>query len=202
VEKLTELKAAIEAGDLTPWEFRGIKAISFASHLYRPLLYLEGSVVEISPVPLNKGERLFVDDVKAYCDSNPDEFAGRSLYLLRNLSRGRGVGFFEAGNFYPDFILWQVEGPKQFVSFVDPKGIRNLTPEAPKIQFRETIKEIEDRLADPNVVLSSFIISNTPAFRVEMQWGLDRFELDGLNILFQEEDRDTYVGALLSRARQ
>jgi hypothetical protein len=35
-----------------------------------------------------------------------------------------------------------------------------------------------------------------------MQWGLDRSELDGLNILFQEEDRDTYVGTLLSRARQ
>lgn len=199
VEKLTELKAAIEAGDLAPWEFRGIKAISFAGHLYRPLLYLEGSVVEISPVPLNKGERLFVEDVKAYCDANPDQFAGRSLYLLRNLSRGRGVGFFD---FYPDFILWQTEGPKQFVSFVDPKGIRNLTPEDPKIQFRETIKEIEERLADPNVVLSSFIISNTPAFRVERQWGLNRAELDGLNILFQEEDRDTYIGTLLSRARQ
>lgn len=22
------------------------------------------------------------------------------------MSKGRGVGFFEAGNFYPDFILW------------------------------------------------------------------------------------------------
>lgn len=158
--------------------------------------------MEISPVPLNKGERLFVEDVKTYCDANPEQLVGRSLYLLRNLSRGRGVGFFEAGNFYPDFILWQVEGPKQFVSVVDPKGIRNLTPDGPKIQFRDTIKEIEDRLADPDVVLSSFIISNTPAFRVEMQWGLDRSELEGLNILFQEEDRDTYVGTLLSRAKQ
>ena len=30
-----ELKAAIETGDLKPWEFRGIKAIWFGQHLYR-----------------------------------------------------------------------------------------------------------------------------------------------------------------------
>jgi hypothetical protein len=27
----------------------------------------------------------------------------------------------------PDFILWLVVGKKQFVSFADPKGLRNLT---------------------------------------------------------------------------
>lgn len=29
---------------------------------------------------------------------------------LRNMSRGKGVGFFEAGNFHPDFIRWMVIG--------------------------------------------------------------------------------------------
>ena len=42
VAKLKELKAAIEAGDLKAWEFRGIKAIWFGRHLYQPLLYLDG----------------------------------------------------------------------------------------------------------------------------------------------------------------
>ncbi len=55
VEKLKDLKALIEKGDLKPWEFRGMKAIWFAQHLYEPLLYLDQKIVEISPVPLNKG---------------------------------------------------------------------------------------------------------------------------------------------------
>jgi hypothetical protein len=54
---------------------------------------------------------------------------------------------------------------------------------------------------DPNVALSSFIISNTPAFRMEQQWGISRSEMDELNILFQNEDKDTYIETMLRRAR-
>ena len=57
VAKLGELKAAIRKGELKPWEFRGMKAIWFSKHLYQPLLYLDTKVVEVSPAPLNKGER-------------------------------------------------------------------------------------------------------------------------------------------------
>jgi len=71
------------------------------------------------------------------------------MYLLRNLSRGRGVGFFEAGNFHPDFILWLLVGKRQYITFVDPKGIRNLEGRSdPKIAFHKTIKELEVRFAD------------------------------------------------------
>src|SRR5690606_20214414 len=96
VEKLKELKAVIENGNLKDWEFRGLKAIWFGQHIYQPLLFLDGNVVEISPAPLNKGERQFVEDLKAFHDANPRYFTKRELYLLRNLSKGRGVGFFEA----------------------------------------------------------------------------------------------------------
>jgi hypothetical protein len=130
--KLEELKAAIERGDLKPWEFQGIKAIWFGRHLYQPLLYLEANVVEISPAPLNKGERMFVEDLKAFHDGHAEFFDGKELYLLRNLSKGRGVGFFEAGNFHPDFILWLLAGGQQRVIFVDPKGIRNTGSTDPK----------------------------------------------------------------------
>ncbi len=69
------------------------------------------------------------------------------------MSRGRGIGFFEAGNFYPDFILWLLIGGKQYVSFVDPKGIRNLEgADDPKISFFQTVKQLELRLADPEVM--------------------------------------------------
>ena len=198
VAKLKELKAAIQKGELMPWEFQGMKAIWFGKHLYQPLLYLDTHIVEISPAPLNKGERMFVEDLKAFHDGHTDFFETHELYLLRNLSKGRGVGFFEAGNFHPDFILWLLAGRQQQVIFVDPKGIRNLGPSDPKIQFYKTIKEIEQRLGDPAVRLQSFIVSNTPSATMRMLWGMEKSEMQKRHVLFQEEDRDSYVGTILS----
>ena len=200
VAKLEGLKAAIAKGELKAWDFRGMHAVWFAQHLYQPLLYLDGSAVEIIPAPLNRGERALVEDLKAFYESNVPMFDDREVYLLRNLSKGRGVGFFEAGNFHPDFILWQVYGGRQTVSFIDPKGVRNIGIGDPKIQFFRTVKEIEKRLGDPNVSLSSFIVSNTPSHVVRRQWGVDKAEMLKHNVLFQEEDRDTYVRALLTGA--
>ena len=200
VAKLEDLKASIEKGDLRPWEFRGMKAIWFGQHLYEPLLYLEGSAVEISPVPLNKGERVFVEDLREFRDANAAYVDDKELYLLRNLSKGRGVGFFEAGNFHPDFILWLVEGKRQRVIFVDPKGIRNLGATDPKIQFYDTIKQVEQRLGDPAVSLHSFIVSNTASATMRMLWNMDKPEMHKRHVLFQEEDRETYVKAMLEAA--
>ena len=199
VAKLEELKCAIENGDLKSWEFQGMKAIRFDKHLYQPLLYLDTSIVEISPAPLNKGELQFVEDLKAFHVGNEEYFSKRELYLLRNLSHGRGVGFFEAGNFHPDFILWLLEEGHQRVVFVDPKGIRNLGPTDPKILFYETIKEIEHRLGDPAIHLQSFIVSNTPSATMCKQWNMKKSEMLKRNILFQEEDSDSYVGDMLIR---
>jgi hypothetical protein len=162
------------------------------------LLYLEQNVVEISPTPLNKGERQFVEDLRDHYDKNKKLFKNNELYLLRNLSRGRGVGFFEAGNFHPDFILWRVAGDKQRVTFVDPKGIRNVPLDDPKIKFYETVKEIETRLGDPKVTLDSFIVSNTPSHTMKMFWKIDKPVMQQRHILFQEEDKDTYVRAILA----
>ncbi len=197
VAKLEELKAAIEKGNLKPWEFQGMKAIWFGKHLYEPLLYLDSNIVEVSPAPLNKGERQFVEDLKAFHDRNADYFKTKELYLLRNLSKGRGVGFFEAGNFHPDFILWLLMGDKQHVIFVDPKGIRNIGKDDLKIQFYEEIKKIEHRLGDPKVVLDSFIVSNTPSHTMKMLWGMDKNAMNTRHILFQEEDQDTYIQTML-----
>jgi hypothetical protein len=61
-------------------------------------------------------------DLRVFYDTKREFFENRELYLLRNMSRGQGIGFFEAGNFYPDFILWLLDGGKQYVTFVDPKG--------------------------------------------------------------------------------
>lgn len=197
VAKLEELKAMIEAGSLRPWEFHGMKAVWFGQHLYQPLLYLYQNIVEIRPVPLNKGEWVFLEDLKTFHDNDRDFFVDKELYLLRNLSKGRGVGFFEAGNFHPDFIVWLLFGGQQHVIFVDPKGIRNLGVSDPKIEFYQTIKGIEQRLGDPDVRLQSFILSNTPSHTMKMLWRMDKPAMAARNILFQEEDKDTYVRTML-----
>ncbi len=134
----------MESGRLKEAEFSKLafeqdsfRAIVFAGHLYQPLIYVGNNLIEVKPVVLeNQGERDFVLDLQKFCESSDGEnfLKGKELYLLRNLSRGRGIGFFEAGNFYPDFILWLLVDGKQYVSFIDPKGLRNLEgPEDPKI---------------------------------------------------------------------
>ena len=95
--------------------------------------------------------RLSISGAKTFHDGAIELFANKELYLLRNLSKGRGVGFFEAGNFHPDFIFWLILDDRQYIAFVDPKGIRNLGFSDPKIQFFQTIKDIERRLGDPSV---------------------------------------------------
>ena len=199
VAKLEELKTQILAGVLKPWDFRGIKAVVFGQHLYEPLLYADHKVADITPLPLNPGEWRFVEDLKAFCKSNDAFLVDKELYLLRNLSKGRGVGFFEAGNFHPDFMLWVLSKDKQDVIFVDPKGMRHLGVTDPKIQFHETIKGIEARLADPTVHLHSFIVSNTSSATMEMQWNIDKAAMQKRHILFQEEDATTYIGTLLAQ---
>lgn len=174
---------------------------AFDRHLYRPLVHLANSDVKVTPVALNEGEQQFVRDLKAYYDANPAYFAGKELYLLRNMSRGKGIGFFEAGNFYPDFVMWlaQENGDKQYVTFIDPKGIRRLDGvEDPKIRFHETIRGIEARLGDSQVTLASFIVSNTPHAQLP-DWGVNKKELEDSHVLFQNDDPDTYIKKMLSR---
>lgn len=201
-EKLDELREKIEDGTLAKWSFGNLHAIAFGQHLYRPLLHFKSDFVDVSPVTLNEGEMEFVADLRTFFDGNPSFFKDQELYLLRNMSRGRGIGFFEAGNFYPDFLLWLITDDKQFVTFVDPKGIRNLEgPDDPKIRFYRTIKELEARLGDPNVILNSFIISNTP-FQQVSWWteDLSKNDFTKAHVLFQKDERNTYIKHLLTIA--
>ncbi len=183
-------------------EIGNLSAYWFGNHLYQPLLHLSTSkLIEVSPVSLNDGERDFVLDLKKFHDEKQDFFEGRELFLLRNVSK-RGIGFFEAGNFYPDFILWLLVGKQQYVTFVDPKGLRQLDDGAsnPKVQFYRTIKDIEARLADPAVILNSFIVSPTPYPNIPM-WGegMTKADLQKCHVLFQKDDRDTYIKTLLTK---
>ena len=104
------------------------------------------------------------------------------MYLLRNMSRGKGIGFFEAGNFHPDFILWMLTNDKQYVTFIEPHGLIHEGPGSEKILFSQRIKDVETRLNDPDVILNSFILSWTRYS--QLRWNNTQQELEDRHILF------------------
>jgi len=151
----------------------------------------------------NQGERDFILHLKKFCLETPEFFEDKELYLLRNMSRGRGIGFFEAGNFHPDFIVWMLVGGRQFISFVDPKGLRNIKGKTdPKIEFHTTIKQLEDDLRDQdsNITLNSFIVSSTPFLEISSWWNMTKQELEDCHVFFQQEDMGTYIYEILTKS--
>ena len=184
------------------------EALCFQRHLYQPLLWLNAEAfkvedvdmpIRIVPIALNQGERDFIKHLRAYYDGHPDFFKDKSLYLLRNKSR-KGIGFFYYQGFYPDFILWLVSGRKQYISFIDPKGLRNIKGfDDPKIRLAETIRaDIEPQLNDPDVILNSFIISITP-FNDIRHWSgtKDITDFNNRHVYFQKDQKHEYIDMLM-----
>ena len=161
-------------------------AIFFDRHLYQPLMTLGNQGLRVQPTSINKGERTFIDNLRAYIQKK--DLTGKELYLLRNQTRGKGVGFFEANNFYPDFILWLVEGNTQRIAFIDPKGLMMLTHKDRKLNFYSTIKVIEDEMADKDVKLYSFIISGSKYIEIKEHYSnWSEADFKDKNILFQDD---------------
>jgi len=198
LETLKRLRKAIEEGKLKDCRFGPLSVLSFARHLYDPLVHLGNKDVSVKPVALNDGERNFVCDLRECWDNHREVFRGAELYLLRNMSRSKGVGFFEAGNFYPDFILWLLRDGHEYVTFIDPKGIRNVPgADDPKIAFYQTIRDVEGQLGDEDLTLNSFILANTPFAEVG-HWLPNKQAFTERHVLFQADDRDTYIETMLS----
>ena len=128
---------------------------------------------------------------------------GRSLYLLRNAdTRSRGLGFATAGNFYPDFLLWLVDDDtgRQWLTFVDPKGIRNLSLSDPKFSLFEEVKAIERTLATPNITLNAFILSVTPyGSLINLHELGEQADLEDRHVLFMSDGPEVYFRKLLDR---
>ncbi|RVM25384.1 DEAD/DEAH box helicase [Sinorhizobium meliloti] len=197
IQSLTKEIAARKSGVLRTGD---LKACLFGTHLFEPVLHVaKGSRIQIAPVSLNESEFQFLDDLRVHIERERARLAseGIELFLLRNESRGRGVGFFEAGNFYPDFLLWLVKGGRQHLAFVEPHGLQHEGPGHKKIEFHRVIKDIQARLSRDNVVLNSFIV--TPTRFGKLNWGKTLDELREMNVLFMEDSRDTYIGEIVER---
>lgn len=159
----------------------------FQSHLYAPLICLDkiNLKIQVSPVALNPDEMKFVDHLKNYVETHENLLADKSLYLLRNKSKV-GIGFFDAGNFYPDYILWIDTPEKQYINFIDPKGLLRVRPNDPKIEFCKKIKELETQLATTTtgkkIVLNSFIMSGTNLSELINWWSVTPEYLKDMNV--------------------
>ena len=196
----TNLVQAIEqlledCNDLYREDQGDLPRIHFDRHLYQPLL-VEDEGVTSSPPGLQDSERQFVADLKNYCASEPNALPdGAELFLLRNLTRGKGVGFFDSSGFYPDFILWVKGKDGQRIVFMDPHGMRQerayIHDDRARLHERlpELSKEIANRSGNPNVQLDSFIVSATKYEDLWRHYGDGTWTRDDFaakHILFQE----------------
>ncbi len=214
-ELVEAVRALIEEGSrLYRQDLDELPNVYFDRHLYQPLLaagYYDGATfvespdiqrgdIKTVPVVLNRGEARFPRKLREFLQAHPATLGPRRLYLLRNLSRGKGIGFFAADDFYPDFILWLVDGSRQRIVFVDPKGLALLKPnnfDHPKIQLYRTLQEIADNLGDPNVGLDSFIISDKSFSKTQPDFGTlahSREEFHAHHVIFPEDS----VGMILA----
>jgi len=207
IVKLKSLQKLLKEGKIDDIEFKKLsrydfKVISFDKHLYNPLLYKDSRLISLSinPIQLNTGEQEFIEDLKTFLSVNTSKLEDTELFVLRNQSK-TGMGFFEADNFYPDFIVWLIKESKQYITFIDPKGLRNIDiANGAKINFYKTIKELEKRLGDSNIVLNSFIISTTSFNALnELHSMMTKAELEEKHIVFQKDDKETYISKIFDR---
>ncbi len=148
---------------------------------------------------LNESEFQFVTDLKEWTETHEKKLQeeGVELFLLRNLSRGKGVGFFEAGNFHPDFILWMIDRDKQYVTFIEPHGLLHEGPASDKVQFHKHIKEIET----PSPIRTLFQQLYFVLDKISPTcWEYHRKRWKP-SVLFMTDNRDGYIEKLLDNLR-
>ena len=153
--------------------FRNLKlgVLMTGIHAYQPLLYAASdSQVTVRPDVLNENEKKVVERLKELVESREPCLRGKELYLIRNLTRGRGVSFFDDFGYYPDFIVWLKGKRCQHVVFLDPKGLgRYGSRERKKVQLHRDIHEIEKRVHNthPDLRLHAYVLSVTPVHKID-----------------------------------
>jgi hypothetical protein len=210
-KKIKELQTLITDGKINEaanWQAGQMVAICFDKHLYHPLFWDNETSLPLKMRPVvfdAPSEVSFVRDLDAYCKSVAGKafLNNRSLYLLRNAdNKAKGLGFATAGNFYPDFLLWIVEheSNKQWLTFIDPKGIRNEDLDGPKFQLHTEIKRIEQSLDDPLITLNAFILSATAYSNlINVQGKFTKEQLESRHLIFMDASGLSYLSKLFDR---
>lgn len=189
--------------------------LHFDRHLYQPLLIAKkgkDEVVKSSPPGLNEGEKRFLEDLHEYWKSEvAGVMKGKELFVLRNLGRGKGIGFFESRGFYPDCILWLKDGKTQRIVFAEPHGmmLEQGGIHSEKIglhrKLREHSKAALKKKGLKNLEVDAAVISVTPYDELSKQGMKEdgtpysRDEFTDERVLFQERREGyDYVELLLT----
>ena len=144
-----------------------IKLLATGFHAYRPLLCAKSTEsVRITPAPLNEEECKFVEYLKIVVERRENIVClqGKEVHLMRNLSRGKGVSFFDDYSFYPDFVLWVGDSKRQDILFIDPKGLARFDHKVnSKVDLHIKIKDTEQKIREknPDLRLHAYIWSHT-----------------------------------------
>ncbi|ELR1318714.1 DEAD/DEAH box helicase family protein [Salmonella enterica] len=207
LEQLQQIVAQGDIGKAKSWNAPGMIAVTFDKHLYYPLLSIEKNAdlpLKMRPTAFDApSEITFIKDLQEFIETPKGQktIGNKSLYLLRNAdSKAKGLGFATAGNFYPDFLLWLVddESGKQWLSLIDPKGIRNLNLDDAKFGLYKEIKELEKKLSDDKLSLSAFIVSET-RFVDLINVSEPKDKIEERNVLFIEDTGSIYLEKLFKK---
>jgi hypothetical protein len=202
-------KLIAEADRLYQKETEELPRIHFDRHLYQPLLVEQADNIRMVPPGLNDSEKRFVSDLKTYWTAEKDKsLSGKEIFLLRNLSRGSGIGFFSERKFFPDFILWIVNGESQRIVFVEPHGMiwakRYDQDEKARLHERmaELAMEIGKRSIQKSISLDSYIISATSYVDLHRgyddgKWNKAKFAEKHI-LFFERNDEYDYMRRLFS----
>ena len=183
--------------------------LHFDRHLYQPLLIEQGDKIKINPPGLQPSEKKFVQDIKDYWIAEKGgSLANKEVFLLRNMSRGSGIGFFEERGFYPDFILWIKKEISQHIVFIEPHGMLH----APayihdhKARLHEVLPDLATDIAKrsgrQDVTLDSYIVSETKFEDLRLKyddgtWGRQKFAKAHILFMDRSEGYD-YINMIFS----
>jgi hypothetical protein len=95
--------------------------------------------------------------------------------------------------------LWIKKEGKQYLTFIDPKGIRNSKGiNDAKIQFFKYLEEkVQPQVANENLILNSFIILNTKWLEVNWKDSLTVKDFNKNHVYFQEDQNSEYIKLML-----
>ncbi|MDP3663117.1 MAG: hypothetical protein U1D41_15875 [Nitrosomonas sp.] len=202
---LQELVKNGKIGEASQWNAGQMVAICFDRHLYYPLFAIEGDVpLKMRPLAFDAPSEIqFVRDLEIFYQSTLGQqiIGKRSIYLLRNAdTKAKGLGFALAGNFYPDFLLWLVDDAtgEQWLNFIDPKGLRQMNLNDPKLCLYKEVKVLQEKLGDPKLTLNAFIVSATQ-FASLLNVSCEQNDLEERNVLFMPDGGQVYLKKLFDR---
>ena len=187
----------------TSGEHSGLIRVINERHLYQPLLAVDTADIpwRTTPPALEDSEKHFVEDLRDYVHQQSETLlAEKEVFLLRNQSRGKGIGFYENEGFYPDFILWITEDVKQRIVFIEPHGMVHeaIHEYNEKITLFKRLRSLSyERFHDGHVQMDSFIISETSFPDLRRKYpGMDAYRFRELHILFRNPTDLTYLSPI------